>query len=157
MGVICNPNDAVATSFRAGDMAAQLMAVVDKTISYTKDFMGANDAALGNVSPVNTSAIVALQKSSVAPLELQKMALYQLVEDYARIIYDIVRHYYGTRIVELDGEEIFVDFGAIDENAKLVVDIGPSEYWSETAQMNTMDNLFSRGIIDDAIIYLENI
>ena len=157
MGVIGNPNDAVATSFRAGDMAAQLMAIVDQTISYTKDFMGANDAALGNVSPVNTSAIVALQKSSVAPLELQKMALYQLVEDYARIIYDIVRHYYGVRAVELDGEYVWVDFGAIDENVKLVVDIGPSEYWSETAQMNTMDNLFSKGIIDDAITYLENI
>lgn len=157
MGVVGNPNDAVATSFRAGDMAAQLMAIVDKTISYTKDFMGANDAALGNVSPVNTSAIVALQKSSVAPLELQKMALYQLVEDYARIVYDIVRHYYGARFVELDGETVFVDFGTIDENAKLVVDIGPSEYWSETAQMNTMDNLFEKGIINDAIMYLENI
>lgn len=157
MGVIGNPNDAVATSFRAGDMAAQLMAIVEKTISYTKDFMGANDAALGNVSPVNTSAIVALQKSSVAPLELQKMALYQLVEDYARIIYDIVRHYYGARIVELDGEDVFVDFGQIEENAKLVVDIGPSEYWSETAQMSTLDNLFTKGIIKDALIYLENI
>ncbi|MBE6894537.1 MAG: phage portal protein [Ruminococcaceae bacterium] len=157
MGVIGNPNDAVATSFRAGDMAAQLMAIVEKTISYTKDFMGANDAALGNVSPVNTSAIMALQKSSVAPLELQKMALYQLVEDYARIIYDIVRHYYGARWVELDGEQVYVDFGLIDENARLVVDIGPSEYWSETAQVSTLDNLFTRGIIEDAIIYLENI
>jgi len=157
MGVIGNPNDVVASSFRAGDMASQLMAIVDKTISYTKDFMGANDAALGNVSPVNTSAIMALQKSSVAPLELQKLALYQLVEDYARIIYDIVRHYYGARIVELEGEDVFVDFGAIGENAKLVVDIGPSEYWSETAQMSTLDNLFTKGIIEDAIIYLENI
>ena len=157
MGVIGNPNDAVATSFRAGDMAAQLMAIVDQTISYTKDFMGANDAALGNVSPVNTSAIMALQKSSVAPLELQKLALYQLVEDYARIIYDIVRNYYGARVVELDGEEVFVDFGQISENAKLVVDIGPSEYWSETAQLSTLDNLFTKGIISDALMYLENI
>ena len=157
MGVIGNPNDAVATSFRAGDMAAQLMAIVDKTISYTKDFMGANDAALGNVSPVNTSAIMALQKSSVAPLELQKLALYQLVEDYARIIYDIVRHYYGARIVELDGEDVFVDFSQISDNAKLVVDIGPSAYWSETAQLSTLENLFTKGIITDALMYLENI
>lgn len=157
MGVIGNPNDAVATSFRAGDMAAQLMSIVEKTISYTKDFMGANDAALGNVNPVNTSAIIALQKSSVAPLELQKMALYQLVEDYARIVYDIVRHYYGVRKTEIDGEEVLVDFGDIEENAKLIVDIGPSEYWSETAQISTLDNLFTRGIISDALIYLENI
>ncbi|MBQ7283313.1 MAG: phage portal protein [Oscillospiraceae bacterium] len=157
MGVIGNPDDAVATSFRAGDMANQLMAIVEKTISYTKDFMGANDAALGNVSPTNTSAIVALQKSSVAPLELQKLALYQFVEDYARIVYDIVRHYYGARMVELDDEIVYVDFGQIDENAKLIVNIGPSEYWSETAQMSTLDNLFTKGIIEDAIVYLENI
>ncbi|MEG0092013.1 MAG: hypothetical protein RSA20_09345, partial [Oscillospiraceae bacterium] len=64
IGVIGNPNDAVATSFKAHDMASQLMAIVDKTIAYTKDFMGANDAALGNVNPNNTSAIMALQKSS---------------------------------------------------------------------------------------------
>ena len=157
MGVVGNPNDAVATSFRAGDMSAQLMAIVDKTISYTKDFMGANDAALGNVSPNNTSAIVTLQKSSVAPLELQRLALYQFVEDYARIVYDIVKSFYGARMVQTEDGAEYADFGAIEDNAKLIVDIGQSEYWSESAQISTMDNLFAKGIIDDALIYLENL
>lgn len=157
MGVIGNPNDAVATSFKAQDMASQLMNIVEKTIAYTKDFMGANDAALGNVNPTNTSAIVALQKSAVAPLELQKMSLYQFVEDYARIVYDVVKTHYGTRKLQSDEGEIIVDFSKIPQGTNLIVDIGPSEYWSESAQIQTMDNLFSKGIIQDAVIYLENL
>ena len=157
MGVIGNPNDAVATSFRPQDMASQLMAIVEKTISYTKDFMGANDAALGNVSPTNTSAIVALQKTAVAPLELQKMALYQFVEDYARILYDVITTHYGIREVKLEDEVYYVDFRSKAGEDELVVDIGPSEYWSESAQIQTLDNLFTKGIIGDALIYLENV
>ena len=119
--------------------------------------MGANDAALGNVSPNNTSAIVTLQKSSVAPLELQRLARYQFVEDYARIVYDIVKSFYGERMVQTEDGAEYADFGAIEDNAKLIVDIGQSEYWSESAQISTMDNLFAKGIIDDALIYLENL
>ncbi|MEG1895768.1 MAG: hypothetical protein RR162_05965, partial [Oscillospiraceae bacterium] len=157
IGVVGNPNDAVATSFKAHDMAGQLMAIVEKTISYTKDFMGANDAALGNVNPNNTSAIIALQKSSAAPLELQRLSLYQFVEDYARVVYDIIKAYYGIRPHFIDGQEELVDFSCLRDNARLMVDIGPSEYWSESAQAATMDNLFTKGIITDAVTYLENI
>ncbi|MBE6887148.1 MAG: hypothetical protein E7484_01860 [Ruminococcaceae bacterium] len=157
MGVIGNPNEVVATSFKANDMSAQLMGIVEKTISYTKDFMGANDAALGNVNPTNTSAIVALQKTAVAPLELQRMSLYQFVEDYARIVYDIIRTHYGIRKTVIDDEAIYVDYRNINDDATLTVNIGPSEYWSESAQIQTLDNLFTKGIIDDAVVYLENL
>ena len=157
MGVIGNPNDAVATSFRPQDMASQLMSIVEKTIAYTKDFMGANDAALGNVNPTNTSAIVALQKTAVAPLELQKQALYQFVEDYSRIVFDIMRARYGIRKAVLEGENVYADYRCIGEDTKLTVDIGQSEYWSESAQIQTLDNLFTKGIISDALIYLENL
>ncbi len=157
MGVIGNPNDAVATSFRAQDMASQLMSIVEKTIAYTKDFMGANDAALGNVNPTNTSAIVALQKSAVAPLELQKLSLYQFVEDYSRIVYDIIKTHYGMRETEIGGQMVYFDYRTLGNNAKLTVEIGPSEYWSESAQIQTMDNLFTKGVITDAIVYLENL
>ena len=157
MGVIGNPNDAVATSFRPQDMASQLMSIVEKTIAYTKDFMGANDAALGNVSPTNTSAIIALQKTAVAPLDLQKQALYQFVEDYAFIVCDVIRAHYGIRTAVVDGETVYIDYRNIGDDTKLTVDIGQSEYWSESAQIQTLDNLFTKGIIDDALVYLENI
>ena len=162
IGVVGNPTEAFATSFRPADMSNQLMMIVEKTISYTKDFMGANDASLGNVSAVNTSAIVTLQKSSSAPLELQKLALYQFIEDYARIVFDIIRVNYGLRYVtdiQQDQTECarLVDFTQLNVNSKLKVDIGPSQYWSEAAQISTMDNLFKQGIITDAVTYLENL
>jgi len=58
--------------------------MVDRTINYSRDMMGASDAALGNVKPENTSAILAVQKASSAPLELQRLAFYQFVEDAFR-------------------------------------------------------------------------
>ena len=49
--------------FKADDMSDSLMELVEKTISYTKEFMGASDNSLGNVSPDNTSAILAVQRA----------------------------------------------------------------------------------------------
>ena len=35
--------------------------------------------------------------------------------------------------------------------------MGPSAYWSELTQMGTLDNLFAKGIISDALLYLESV
>ena len=42
-------------------------------------------------------------------------------------------------------------------NYSLDVAIGQSTFWNETTQIQTMDNLFSKGIITDPLIYLEGI
>lgn len=87
---------------KAPDFSNQIIQLVDSTISYTKDFMGASDAALGNVSnPNNTSAIVAVQQASSVPLEIQKLDYYQFVEDIVRVMLDVMANRYGTRIVKL--------------------------------------------------------
>lgn len=87
---------------KAPDFSNQIIQLVDSTISYTKDFMGASDAALGNVSnPNNTSAIVAVQQASSVPLEIQKLDYYQFVEDVVRVSLDIMANRYGTRIVKI--------------------------------------------------------
>lgn len=158
-----DPNTAVASGWRAPDFSAQAMELVEKTINYTKEFMGASDAALGNIKPDNTSAIIAVQKASSAPLELQRLAFYQFVEDYVRIILDMIRVDYGLRQVRYkDSREqdavSWVDFSALPYDAMdLNVDVGSSAYWSEITQLQTSDNLFSKGIIQDAVIYLESI
>lgn len=161
IGVIGNPNDAVASSFRAGDMSNQVMELVEKTISYTRDFMGASDAALGNVRPDNTSAIIAVQKASSAPLELQRLSFYQFVEDYIRIALDMIRVNYGVRLVSAgagEGIPLPFDFSQINYDAlSLKVDVGAASYWSELMQIQTLDNLFSKGVIGDAVTYLEGI
>ena len=76
IGVNGDPNVAVATGFRAPDMSAQVLVMIDKVIEYTRDTMGASDAALGNVTPDNTSAIIAVQKATSMPLELQRQDFY---------------------------------------------------------------------------------
>ncbi len=163
IGVAGNPNEAVAASFRGGDMSEQLMQIVDKTIAYTKEFMGASDVALGNTKADNASAIIAVQKATAAPLEVQRLALYQFVEDYVRIIIDMIIAHYGVRevsFVDDDGNEICetIDFSSVDCNAlSLDVNVGASAYWSELTQINTLDNLFAKGVINDALLYLESV
>lgn len=168
------------TAIRGGDVSYQVMEVIQQIITMTRDFMGASDAALGNVKPDNTSAIIAVQQASSMPLEIQRMNLYQFTEDCVRIMMDIMRAYYGVRIVTLDeavpaiedgaaldtmgnptGEsinKIQLDFSNFDTiNYDTNVDVGASSYWSELMQVQTMDNLFTKGIMTDAVLYLESI
>nr|DAE11376.1 MAG TPA: Portal protein dodecamer 3.3A [Myoviridae sp. ctWiL39] len=164
--VVGNPNEAIAAGFRAPDMSYQVMELVDKTVSMTRDFMGASDAALGNVRPDNTSAIIAVQEASAVPLELQKLAFYQFVEDYVRIIVDMMRQNYGTRYVVTEGQDevtgeptntmVLLDFAQLEDiNLRVKVDVGAAAYWSELTQVQTLDNLFNKQIITDPVDYLE--
>lgn len=160
IGVMGDPNQAIAGSFKAPDMSAQVMQLIQQTISDTRDTMGASDAALGNIKPDNTSAIVAVQQSSAMPLQLQKMAYYQYVEDIVRIMADIMRVHYGVReaAVTLNGKEqtVLFDFSRLcDVNMRLNIDIGASSYFSELMQVQTVDSLMSKGIIPDALTYIE--
>ena len=154
IGTQGNPNDAVASGFKAPDMSGQVMELIDKLTKNTLEFMGASDAALGNVKPDNTSAIIATQKASAMPLELQRLAFYRFTENYVRIIADMIFAYYGFRKTE-NG---YVNFERLaHSNLSLKVDVGASTYWSELMQVQTLDNMFTRGIITDAVTYLEQI
>lgn len=163
IGVNGPVESAVAKGVEMPDMSAQVMQLIDKVIDDTRDTMGASDAALGNVNPDNTSAIIAVQKASAMPLELQRMAFYQFVEDYVRIFIDIMGARYGVRQVSFEDENgqavaMLFDFGSIaDLHYKLNVNIGASTYWSEIMQMQTLDNLMVKQIISDPALYLESI
>lgn len=157
MTTIGNPNEAFASSFKPHDMSGQVMQLVEQTIAHTKEFMGANDAVLGNINPQNTSALIQVQKASAAPLELQRLSFYQFIEDYIRICIDIMRNKYGLRYVFTEEGEGLVDFSALDFDKEINVDIGTAAYFSETAQIQTMDNLFKAGIITDAKLYVDSL
>ncbi|MFQ9872747.1 MAG: hypothetical protein ACLRVT_07045 [Oscillospiraceae bacterium] len=158
-----DPSQAVASSFASRDMSSQVLQLIDETISRTKDLMGASDAALGNINPQNTSAIIAVQKAASLSLELQKMEFYQFVEDYIRIFLEMMRVNYGVRRVAFEGPQgdercRWIDFSRLQDCTwKLNVQIGAASYWSELMQVQTLDNLFLNGIIDDSIDYLQNV
>lgn len=158
-----DPSMAVNTRTVTADMSSQVLQMIDNVINYTRDTMGASDAALGNVKPDNTSAIIATQKASAMPLELQRMSFYQFVEDYVRIFLEMMRCDYGTRNVVINDQmdnrvPATLDFSALEQlHLKLDIDIGASTYWSELMQVQTTDNLFANGIISDPVTYLESI
>ncbi len=156
------PTGVIATSFKPSDMSSQAMMIVEKTIGYTRDMMGASDAALGNIKPDNTSAIIAVQKATAAPLELQRLAYYQYTEAIVRVIVDMIRVHYGARPVQIEQngqkQQAVIDFGQVNyKQLQLRVDIGPAAYWSELMQVQTIDNLYSKQIITDPVKYLESI
>ena len=134
--------------------------------------MGTSGVSLGDVRPDNTSAIIALQRSSNAPLELVRRNLYQSVEDLGRIYLDMMRVYYGKRLVrqKLSDEsrplgvklpetevDLVFDFAQLEEMPmSLKLEVGASSYWSEIAAVQTLDNLLAKNKIslDD---YLERV
>ena len=141
--------------------------MVRETIEFTKNSMGVSDVALGQIRPDNTSAIIAVQEASAAPLEIQRRNLHQAVEDGVLIKLDLIREFYGLRrIVEAvqteTGEEVSVerdfDFGSVDyDRMSIKVNVGATSYWSELLAVETMDSLFTKGIITDAVAYLESL
>ena len=171
VAVTGNPNDAIYIASQPPMMNGQALDLVNMTIDKTKDVLGVYDAALGNVRPENTSAIIATQRAASQPLELQKMDLYQLVEDVVRIVVEMMANSYGMRNVrqsvpfvgesgkvEYISQVALFDFAEVAKiKDRVRVDIGGSSYWSELTQIQTLDNLMQTGIIPDALTYFEAI
>lgn len=151
------PVENVAKILPPGQMQAGMLEVIRMAITTTKEFMGATDAALGDVAPNNTSAILALQQSSNLPLENVKRALYQFVEDIGLVWLDFLFAYYDDgRLVPAGqsdartGMAVYKPFGLGSHRGNLFscrVDVGAGNYWSEIATLNTLDNLLRLGQI----------
>ena len=166
----------VAKAIDPAVISPQVSQFIELAISLTKEFMGATDAALGDTRPDNTSAIIALQKASSVPMELTKQELFQCIEDMGNIWLDLMRTCYGARFVEVSPSEaeqqamasmgmtqeigpkpVLFDFSVLESiPLSLKLDVGGSAYWSEIAQMNTLDNLLMQGQIS-VIDYLERV
>ena len=158
----------VARTVAPAAISPQVSQFIQMTVDMTKDLMGATDAAMGSTRPDNTSAIIALQKAASVPVELVKQNFFQCVEDLARVWIDLMRVYYGVRTVGLRQEtapqgaqtplvpgedgavevpEVF-DFSTLQDNPIYIkLDVGGSSYWSEIAQLQTLDNLLKAGKI----------
>ncbi len=179
------PISQVAQNLQPADMSAQILTVIDRAVSYTKDCLGATDAQMGNVSPNNTSALMVLQSASQVPLENTKAGLYEWLEDVGHILLDMMGTYYGIRpmVRERTMEEPVVEGGipqfredgtmalkAVKKRVveeydfsrfkdlwlRLRVDVGAASYYSEVAMTQTLDNLRNSGVLD-MIQYLERV
>ena len=167
IGVSGDPKEAIWFDSPAGNMSAQVLELVDRTIQYTRESLGVTDAALGDIKPENTSAIVAAAEQTAAPLIFQKLANHQLWEDLVNIFIDIIGEFYGRREIYSETtdetgnkikQQFEYDFSAIDyDSFNIKVNIGSATYWSQLMQVQTMDAFFKNGIVDDALLYLKHI
>ena len=139
----------------------QFSQLTDSVMGNTMNCLGANDAALGDVRPENTSAILALREIAALPLQLLQNQWYAFIEETARIWLDFWVHFYGKRalkMIEADGEWYFpFDAATCDDLIINVrVDVGPANMWSEITTLQTLDGLFKAQIID-AVQYVERL
>lgn len=152
----------VAKYMTPGNMSSSIVNVMELVLQYMKDSMGVSDASLGNIDPKNTSAILAVQKSTAVPLENVKDNLYDFVEQIVLILLDMMATKYGTRPVVISGDNgarelIDYDFGKLKGmDIKLGIDVGETSYFSELSMLQTLDNLL-QGQYIEFIDYLERI
>lgn len=152
--------DGVATTLGGASVNPQIAQFMELCIAKTRSFLGASDVAMGDSRPDNTSAIIALQRAANTPMEMTKQNLFACVEEMGMIWMDMMAAKYGVRKVEttmmLDkpGEQplgmavpaapfmVDFDFSAL-KNIRVAIkqDVGASSYWSEIANMQTLDNL----------------
>ncbi len=154
----------VATYLQGAAVNPSIVNVMDALLSLTRDCMGASDATMGDVRPDNAAAIIALQTADNYPVEMHRMEYNDFVEAQVRIIVDMMRAYYGTRQVAVEDidendDPSYVlqefDFSTLtDENYMISVQIGTSTYWSETMQVETLNNIFTSGIMQDPDAFL---
>lgn len=150
----------VAKIIDPAQISPQIAQFIQTSVDYTRQFLGATSAALGETRPDNTSAIIALQRAASIPSEITKQNLYKSIEDLGRIYLDFMAAYYGKRKVQVsmpdvgsdilafagkDPEEletVLFDYGILnDMPMALKLDVGASSYWSEMASVQTLDNL----------------
>lgn len=156
VGAAVGVNGAVEDVAKIIDPAAispQIAQFISLAVSDTQKFLGASDAALGDVRPDNTSAIIALQRAATTPLGITKQNLLSCIEQMGRIFIAFMAEYYGSRTVEIETEDklrlaVPFDFSILGKvPCALDIDAGAGAYWSEIANMQTLDNLLMQGKI----------
>lgn len=167
--------DGAAKVIEGASVSPQIAQFIEMAFDKTKSLLGASDVALGDSRPDNTSAIIALQRAANTPMELTRQNDYQAMEDSARIWIDMMAAYYGVRKVQVSmnmdkiGEQPLgmqlpqqdfledFDFSILrDVRLGIQLDVGASSYWSEMANVQTLENLLMNGHIT-AIQFLERL
>lgn len=153
----------IAHYLQPGNMANNILEVIELALRWTKDLIGVSDVSTGSnvTNPQNYAATVATQQASMIPLENIKRNLYQWVEDIGYIWLDFMIAKYGKRniTIEQNGKRVVVPFNFDDLKGikfNLKVDVGPSSYWSEITAIQLLETLLDKDKIS-FLQYLERI
>ena len=173
-GVVSNDPGQVITIYgNSEDMASairyvqppavvgQFENVINSLIGNTLTQAGANDAALGDMRPDNTSAIIAVREAATLPMQLLQNRFYSLIENVARIWAEFWVSLYGKRSLKIEDDtgEWYIPFDGAQYRDVLInarVDVGSTGLWSEIQSRQTLDNMLVSQLITP-LQYLERL
>ena len=159
-----NPGESVSNLYAYGQVnqpAAIIVEIINMIVNFTKDMMGINDAATGNVTPDNTSAIALAEKLSSTPLQNVQANLYEFTEQVVDIILDIIGSKYGIRPIKIkegnNSQIVMYDFNKIGElNYNKTIDVGAIGYASQLSSLKELNDLLKLGAIT-AVDYIKRL
>ncbi len=130
---------------------ASVTALIDNTLAQA----GVNSAMLGDVQPDNTSAIIAVREAALMPLNMVQNRFYRFIEEVARQWAEFWVCHYGCRALKVDtGDGVwYLPFDGAQMADRLIrarVDVGAASAFGEAQSIETLGNLFDRGVIDAA-------
>ncbi len=143
-----NLEDAV-TVVGTGKLEAGYLELIDKAVAMTKELAGATDTALGNVTPTNTSAILALREASMQSLERVQSELYLCLEQMACIWADMTLCYCpdGRPLRTPEGAERIYPSHLHQALLRAKIDICDSARYSASGTQSVLDRLLDGGHI----------
>ena len=121
-------------------------------ISNTLTQCGANDAALGDVNPDNTSAIIELREAAALPLATLKNRYFSFIEDISLVWLEFFMQMYGKRSLKISDENgvWYIPFDSKRyEDLVLSVSASAVEEVSkgESESLAILSSLFEKGAI----------
>lgn len=133
--------------------SAQLDQNVQGLIRDTMAQAGVSTTLLGDIEPHNTSAIIAVREASLMPLTMMQNRFYSFMEEVAHVWAEFWMTMYGSRglkIAEDQGVWYMPFDGAACRELLLSIhaDVGSGDTYSDSRTVETLDNLFTHGIIN---------
>jgi len=125
---------------------------ITSLINNTLSQSGANEAALGALTPDNASAIVAVREAATMPMQPIQNRFYRFIADMAKVWAEFWVMKYGARSLKMETEDgvWYMPFDGNRYRDLLInvrVDVGASTLWGEAQTITTLDNLFAKGVI----------
>lgn len=132
--------------------SSSLTEAANRLITETLTQSGANAAALGDIDPNNTSAIMAVREATMMPLQTVRNRFYAFCEEVARLWAEFWICSYGERALRVYDEwgEWYLPFDGDryrDLAIRARVDVGPTDIWNENRAVETLGALLERGVV----------
>ncbi len=134
------------------DYSGNFTSVIEPLIENTLSQSGANSAALGDVDPNNTSAILTLRNAAMLPLKILQNRYYHFLEEISRIWAEFWITQYGKRRLKIEDENgtWYMEFDGEKYKDIILsskVDVAATDTFDTELSIKVLDNLLSRGAI----------